>query len=226
MLAAEPALAATSCSKTGEMPLHAAVAAGRLPIIKVLKPAAAAAEQERQRLLADTAQERKRQSMEEARSVEEARSRERKAVLEQEWRDALAAANACDALAAGNACHALPAANPASAPAILKDQAHSEPGPAEASHSEVEAEAYAATAEREEVECAVAQQSPGPLLQPTLPAHAGLAPSLSGCSMGASGVSPSVHARLVHVSPSMHAIQGGTSQAIFLKSDQCCDLTY
>jgi hypothetical protein len=217
MLAAEPALAATSCSKTGEMPLHAAVAAGRLPIIKVLKPAAAAAEQERQRLLADTAQERKRQSMEEARSVEEARSRERKAVLEQEWRDALAAANAC---------HALPAANPAAAPAILKDQAHSEPGPAEASHSEVEAEAYAATAEREEVECAVAQQSPGPLLQPTLPAHAGLAPSLSGCSMGASGVSPSVHARLVHVSPSMHAIQGGTSQAMFFKSDQCCDLTY
>lgn len=201
MLANEPALAATSCSKTGEMPLHAAVAAGRLPIIKVLKPAAAAAEKERQRLLAERAQERKRQSMEEARAIEEARARERKAVLEQEWRDALAAANAC---------HPLPPANPASAPAILRDQANSEPGPAEASHSEGEAEAYAATAEREEAECAVAQRSPGSLLHHTLPAHAGLAPSPSSCCMGASGVSPSMHSC---VSPSMHAIQGRTSQA-------------
>jgi hypothetical protein len=120
-------------------------------------------------------------------------------------------------LDAANACHHLPAANPASAPAILKDQTYSEPGPAEASHSKVEAEAYAATAEREEAECPVAQHSPGPLLQPILPAHAGLAPSLSSCSMGASGISPSLHARLVHVPPFMHAIQGGTSQAIFVQ---------
>jgi hypothetical protein len=202
MLADDPALAATSCSKTGEMPLHAAVAAGRLPIIKVLKAAAAAAEQERQRLLAQRAQERKRQSMEEARLIEEARERERKAVLEEEWREALAAAEWREASAVANPCHPLPAANPASAPAILRDQAHSEPGPAEESHSEVEAEAYAATAEREEAECAVAQDSQGPLLPPTLPAHAGLASSLSSCCMGASGASPS-----------MHAIQGGTSQA-------------
>ena len=83
MLVEDNALAVTACSHTGQLPLHVAVACGRLPIIKVLKAAAVAAEEECAR----------RRSQKKEAMVLEA---ERKAALQQEWADAAASAAADD----------------------------------------------------------------------------------------------------------------------------------
>ena len=145
MLADEPALAATSCSKTGQLPLHAAVAAGRLPMIKLIKSAAAAAaaaaEQERQRLLAEKAQEKEQQAS------AEAQESQRKDRLEEEWRHALAAAAA-----------AVPAVDPAA------DDASTQAGAER--YLEWCAQAYPATAE--EIQGSALQQT-------QLPAEAAVA---------------------------------------------------
>lgn len=77
MLDQDPLLASTSCSRTGQLPLHVAVACGRLPLIKVLKAAQVAGQEECAR---------RREELEE--SI--AQDADRRARLQREWEQAAA----------------------------------------------------------------------------------------------------------------------------------------
>jgi len=74
MLAEEPELALTTCAKSGQQPLHVAVACGRLPVIKMLRAAAMAAEDVRAGRRA-------------AQEGADAQEMARQAELQREWRE-------------------------------------------------------------------------------------------------------------------------------------------